>query len=125
MSKTSSPCGLPAPDFDFERVLDPAVFRALGDTTRLALLGRLACSCEPLTVSQVASCCGVHLSGVSRHLKMLSSAGLVSARRHGREVRYQLRCEVVSKALRELADGLDRCAQACCGSASDDDGDLE
>ena len=49
---------------------------------RLALLGRLAMAREPLTVTEVADCCGVHLSGVSRHLKMLHGAG--SWKRSGR-----------------------------------------
>ena len=106
----------------FEESFEPALFRALGDPTRLTLLGRLAMARGPLTVSEVAGCCGVHLSGVSRHLKMLLGAGLVTATRQGREVRYRLRCAALSGALRAAADALDRCA-AGCGSTPDDDAD--
>lgn len=114
MDKTAPECRDPNAAFDFDELVEPALFRALGDSTRLALLGRLAVAREPLTVTEVASCCGVHLSGVSRHLKMLHAAGLVAVERQGREVRYQLRCAVLSSALRSMADALDRCAAACC-----------
>ncbi len=112
MASTQSCCD----SFDFEAILDPAVFRALGDTTRLALLGRLAMAPESLTVTEVASCCGVHLSGVSRHLKLLHGAGLVTVERAGREVRYRLRCAPLSTALRGLADALDHCTATCCAT---------
>ena len=91
--------------------MTPDLFKALCDETRLAILVRLACASSPLTVSEAASCCGVHLSGVSRHLKLLKDAGLVEAERHGREVRYQARCAELADALRKLADALDN----CCG----------
>ncbi len=122
MNETTTPCRAPTAAFDFEEILDPAIFRALGDTTRLSVLGRLAMTRGPLTVTEVASCCGVHLSGVSRHLKTLHDAGLVAAERQGREVRYRLRCDALSGALREVADALDRCAAACCGPGAQEDG---
>ena len=45
------------------RHLDPELFKALGDPTRLALLARLAGAAEPVTVTNASDCCGVHLSG--------------------------------------------------------------
>ncbi|MEW6073692.1 MAG: metalloregulator ArsR/SmtB family transcription factor [Planctomycetota bacterium] len=86
------------------------LFRALGDPTRLQVLGRLALSAGPQTVTDVAGCCGVHLSGVSRHLACLRKAGVVDAVRRGREVRYSLKRAELSAALRRLADVLDACA---------------
>ena len=91
----------------------PEVFRALSDESRLEVLKRLAMAREAVTVTQVADCCGVHLSGVSRHLSILRSAGLVTARKAGREVLYTLRAEALTKALRGLADAIDACP-ACC-----------
>ena len=114
MDETTTPCPTPTHAFNFEEFLDPAIFRALGDTTRLALLGRLAMAREALTVTEVADCCGVHLSGVSRHLKMLHGVGLVEAERQGREVRYRLRCAALSSTLRQVADALDGCVAAGC-----------
>jgi len=89
----------------------PAFFRALGEPTRLAVVARLACAGRPLTVGEVADCCGVHLSGVSRHLGVLHRAGLVSVSRKGREAHYSLNREVLTRELRALADALEGCCR--------------
>lgn len=104
-----------------QQYLDSTVFRALGDPTRLALLARLASAPEPLTVTELSSCCGVHLSGVSRHLKLLNEARLISAERQGREVRYQLECGHLTEVLRGMADALEACQASCC-TANETDG---
>jgi len=92
---------------------DPELFRALGDETRLTLIARLAASAEPLTVTQIAGCCGVHLSGVSRHLAALRHAGVVQARKEGREVRYTLDCGAMAHALRKIAAAFEACQEQC------------
>ena len=97
---------------DLRRHLRPDLFRALCDPTRLRVLGRLAVAAGPQTVTEVAGCCGVHLSGVSRHLACLRDVGVVTAEKDGREVRYSLRREELTAALRGLADALDECAAA-------------
>lgn len=94
--------------------LRPAVFQALSDPTRLALIVRLATAAEPKTVTELTSCCGVHLSGVSRHLASLREVGLLRAERRGREVRYQLEHEVLTGTLRGLADAIDSCVAGRC-----------
>ena len=99
-----------------ERNLRPELYRALGDETRLTLLGRLALAPEPLTVTEVSGCCGVHLSGVSRHLGVLRDAGVVCAEKSGREVRYCVDCAVLTEALRGLADAIEDCRAACCAA---------
>jgi ArsR family transcriptional regulator, arsenate/arsenite/antimonite-responsive transcriptional repressor len=90
------------------------LFRALGDTNRLALLAWLARQREPRTVSDVVAsgCCHVDFSVVSRHLKTLHEAGVLQAERRGREVFYRLPVEVLVRCLRDMADTLER----CCGS---------
>ena len=98
---------------ELERRLDPELFRALGDATRLELLLRLAAADRPLGVTGVADCCGVHLSGVSRHLAILRRAGIVRAQRRGREMLYELDGAALGQTLRGLADALDACP-ACC-----------
>ena len=98
------------------RYLDAALFKALGDPKRLALLARLAEAPGPLSVTELSSCCGVHLSGVSRHLKMLHDTGVIQADREGREVRYHLDCGALATMLRGLAEALD-CCQAACSRA--------
>ena len=112
-----------APDHsaDLVRHLRPDLFRALCDPTRLRLLGRLALARRPQTVTEVAGCCGVHLSGVSRHLACLRDVGVVEAVREGREVRYSLRREELTAALRGLADAIDGC-EACTMNITEDGG---
>lgn len=98
--------------------LRPSLFRALCDPQRLSLLCRLATADEPLTVTDAASCCGVHISGVSRHLSMLREAGIVSASRDGRQVRYQLRFDNLIDTLRGLADALEDCRHTTTNSSA-------
>lgn len=93
--------------------LRPELFRALCDPTRLRVLERLALAARPVTVTEVSGCCGVHLSGVSRHLVILRDAGVVEAQRRGREVLYALRPAELTATLRGLADAIDQCRRQC------------
>jgi len=92
--------------------LKPKLFKSLCDPSRLALLARLALSREPMTVTEASDCCGVHISGVSRHLALLRDAGVVRAQRRGREVVYQLDFDALIGALRGFADALEACRQS-------------
>ena len=96
-----------------EGLLDPAVFRALGDPNRVALIARLGRSGRPTTVTEAADCCPVDLSVVSRHLAVLREAGVLRAAKQGREVRYTVSPDLAA-SLRALADALD----ACCPPAA-------
>jgi DNA-binding transcriptional ArsR family regulator len=95
-------------------VLSPTLFKALCDPNRLAILVRLAESCAPSTVSEIAECCPVNLSVVSRHLAQLREAGVLSAERRGKQVYYSARAEELVRTLRAIADALER----CCGRAA-------
>jgi len=100
-----------------ETHLRPELFRALCDPQRISLLSRLATADAPMTVTDAASCCGVHISGVSRHLAMLKQAGVVFANREGRQVRYSLDFDSLIDTLRGLADALDQCREPTTQSA--------
>lgn len=89
-------------------VLASGLFKALADPTRVAVLGALLDGDEA-TVGEVARCCPVDLSVVSRHLGVLRDAGVVGSEKRGREVRYQLDVATLVDALRRLADSLERC----------------
>lgn len=58
-----------------------AVFGALADPTRRAILARL--SAEDLTVGELAAPFAMTQPAVSRHLKVLEAAGLISRTRRG------------------------------------------
>ena len=62
--------------------------RALGDETRLQI-ARLVAE-EPRSTKELATLLNLSESGVSRHLKILATAGVVDSRRDGYFVLYQL-----------------------------------
>ena len=92
-----------------ETLLEPEFFKALGDPNRITILAQLAQGCVPQTVSEVAGCCPVDLSVVSRHLGVLKRAGILTSTKSGKEVRYQVRFDVLAQTLRQIADAIDAC----------------
>jgi len=79
-----------------------AVFDALGDATRRQLFSAVA-SAGPVTATELAGDLPVTRQAVSKHLGVLAAAGLVTARRSGRENRY----EAVPEALDDARTWLD------------------
>lgn len=71
--------------------MDHATFQALGDPTRLAIVELLRAGEMP--VNDLADRMARHQSGVSRHLRVLAHAGIVSARVAGPQRFYALRAE--------------------------------
>ncbi len=73
------------------------VFAALGDTTRLAMLGKLAGG-EAKSISYLAKGSALTRQAISKHLRVLEDAGLVRAERVGREVRFGLERKPLAEA---------------------------
>jgi ArsR family transcriptional regulator len=99
-------------------LLDAELFKALGDPTRLSLLACLAKCGRPCSVGEIAACCAVDLSVVSRHLALLERAGALESTKEGRTVFYTVRFTELSKQLRALAKAIEGCGprgSACCG----------
>jgi DNA-binding transcriptional ArsR family regulator len=67
------------------------VFQAIADPTRRQLLKLLAEQEMPVTV--IARHFPISRTAVSKHLRILSEAGLVQEKKAGREKRYRLRPE--------------------------------
>lgn len=91
----------------FDRAFDVEFCRALGDPARARLLSCLLKCARPCGVSEVAACCSLDLSTVSRHLAKLAGAGLVESEKSGREVRYRADAEALAGAFRTIADAID------------------
>jgi ArsR family transcriptional regulator len=91
-------------------LLDPVLFQALGDPTRVQLLACLMKCGRACLVNEVAACCVVDLSVVSRHLKVLAGAGIVESSRSGRLVSYRVRYESLAERFRQLASAIEECA---------------
>ena len=81
----------------------PEVFAALADPTRWRVLTLLAERGDG-TATTLAGELPVSRPAVIKHLAVLARAGLVEARRRGREVRYTVRPERLDAAARDLAD---------------------
>src|SRR5262245_46873583 len=77
------------------------VFSALSDPTRRAILERL--SRGEATVLELAAPFEMSLPAVSKHLKVLEKAGLIS---RGREAQWRP-CRLEAKAMQGAADWLD------------------
>jgi len=78
-----------------------AVFRAFGDATRLALLQELKSGA--MSVNELQAALGTSQANISRQLKVLHDAGLLSRERRGAQVFY-----AISEAL-----VMDICEAAC------------
>jgi len=85
------------------------MFKALGDPNRVALLSTLAECCAPCSVSEIAKCCPVDLSVVSRHLAILRDAGILEAKKKGKEVYYTVCSGALVDTLRKIADAIESC----------------
>ena len=78
-----------------------AVFAALGDTTRRRILARLAEGPAPIT--ELAAPFSMTLPAVSKHLRVLESAGLMRRERDGRYHRCHLETRPLESAVEFLA----------------------
>ncbi|UZJ24178.1 metalloregulator ArsR/SmtB family transcription factor [Rhodococcus antarcticus] len=89
-----------SPD-DEQVALAVEVFRLLADVTRVQLLRALAAG--ELSVNELAEAVGKRNGAVSQHLAKLRMARLVTTRRHGTQVLYQVANEHVTQL---VADAL-------------------
>jgi DNA-binding transcriptional ArsR family regulator len=74
-----------------------AVFAALGDETRLSVLGRLAAG-EPQSIARLTAGTRLTRQAVTKHLRVLEGAGVVRSVRVGRESRFTLEPKPIGEA---------------------------
>jgi DNA-binding transcriptional ArsR family regulator len=78
-------------------------FRVLADPTRIKLLDRLRTG--EASVQELCDAVGSTQQNVSKHLGILTAAGIVSRRREGNSIRYRV-----------LDEGVFRLCEDVCGS---------
>ena len=78
------------------------VFSALADANRRRLIGYLAAR-DSATATELAAELPVTRQAVAKHLDALSAAGLVTRRRRGREMRFELTPEPLAEAMSWMA----------------------
>lgn len=89
------------------RVRDAApLFAALGDETRLRLILRLS-SAGPGSITQLSAKAAVSRQAITKHLRVLSRAGLVRSTRRGRERVWDLETSRLADA-HEYLDRISR-----------------
>jgi DNA-binding transcriptional ArsR family regulator len=79
------------------------IFAALGDGTRLSLVGKLSKG-QPQSISRLAEGSTLSRQAITKHLRVLEGAGVVRSVRAGRESVFAFRPET----LRELQSYLGR-----------------
>lgn len=79
-----------------------AVFAALGDETRLALVATLAGGAL-LSITRLSEGSALSRQAITKHLRVLEESGLVRSVRQGRENRFEL----IAKPLRDARKALD------------------
>jgi Predicted transcriptional regulators len=77
------------------------IFAALGDATRLHVVSRLSNE-GPLSITQLTEGSEVTRQAVTKHLSVLSTAGLVYDFRQGRERVWELKTRQLEQARRAL-----------------------
>lgn len=90
-------------------LLDPALFKALCDPTRVSLIACIAKCGRACAVGEIAECSSVDVSVVSRHLAVLARAGILEATKSGRTMLYRVRYDELCRTLRALADAIEDC----------------
>ena len=80
------------------------VFAALGDLTRLSLLKKLSGG-ETQSIARLSMDTNLTRQAVTKHLRVLEDAGLVSVNRIGRESQYAL-CPEPIAAARDYLEGV-------------------
>jgi DNA-binding transcriptional ArsR family regulator len=80
-----------------------SAFAALGDATRLSLVGKLS-NGPPQSISRLAAGSTLTRQAITKHLRVLEGAGVVHGVRVGRESLFELR----PQPLKELQSYLER-----------------
>lgn len=76
---------------------DPApIFAALGDGTRLSLLAKLSDG-QARSIATLSADTDLTRQAITKHLRVLENAGLVSSARAGRESRFTFRPEPIAE----------------------------
>jgi DNA-binding transcriptional ArsR family regulator len=72
-----------------ETKISSLIFAALGKETRLRLVSRL-CDHGPMSITRLTAGSNVSRQAITKHLRVMKQAGLVSSSRHGRESIWRL-----------------------------------
>ncbi len=93
-------------------------FASISNSIRLRMLKALVTAGENgMTAGAVAETVGASPSRASFHLSNMAEAGLISSRRHAREIHYQVNFQAIGELIRYLMEdccGNNAVVRACC-----------
>ncbi len=90
----------------FKRRPRAAVFAALGDEMRLALVAKLYAG-QPRSISQLTKGSRLTRQAVTKHLRVLESVGIVRSNHRGRETRFEFDPEPI-EGMKQYLDFVSR-----------------
>lgn len=96
-----------------DRCLDSAVYRALAEPARLRILKILLLH-GPIDIAGVVEHIDLDRSVVSRHLKVLHDAGLVTFEKQGRNRIYSVCGHDAIHRFEAMTESIRQAIQACC-----------
>ena len=85
------------PEASAARRTHAPIFAALGDSTRLLLLGKLSRG-DPRSITELAAKSDLTRQAITKHLRVLENAGLVFGQRRGRETVFTFTPSKLEKA---------------------------
>jgi DNA-binding transcriptional ArsR family regulator len=77
------------------------LFAALGDGTRLRLIGNLSRG-QARSISDLAEGSSLTRQAITKHLRILENVGIVHGERRGREILFEYRPKPIDDAMRYL-----------------------
>lgn len=96
-------------NIDFTR--ESEILKVLGHPVRLKIVaGLMSQSCN---VKKIWECLGLPQATVSQHLALLKNKSIISGRRDGVEVFYQVTCPEAQKVVGALLSGLVVASEEC------------
>jgi DNA-binding transcriptional ArsR family regulator len=78
-----------------------SIFAALGDETRLGLVSRLS-NDGPMSITKLSTGFAITRQAITKHLRVMESAGLVCGTQQGREIVWELEQKRLADARRHL-----------------------
>jgi DNA-binding transcriptional ArsR family regulator len=90
-----------------------SIFAALGDKTRLALVTKLARG-QPCSISRLTKGSKLTRQAISKHLRVLQTAGIVESVRTGRETVFEFNPQPIEGIKEYLAMVSEQWDQALC-----------
>ena len=101
---------------DLVKTLDSKMFKALTDPTRTQILKFLMLNGRA-DISTIAAHLPQDRSVISRHLRMMAEAGLLTAEKETRHRFYMINCEYFLREFEDIVAKLKVCIAECCPPA--------